>query len=733
MYHQSVSAYPADEFVTTWKTDNPGTSNSTSITIPTAGIGYNYQVDWDDDGIFDQTGITGSVTHDFGTAGTYVVRIKGSFPSILFNNTGDKEKILSVEQWGLSSWNTMYAAFYGAKNLVINASDTPDLSNVASLHSMFRDAESLGGGAGSWNWNTGNVTTTREMFRGATTFNKPLNSWDVSQVTDMNSMFDSVASFNQPLNSWNVGKVTNMTSMFYGASSFNQQIGLWDTSKVTTMRRLFYNATSFNQPLSSWDTGNVTDLGSAFRNATSFNQNINSWDTAKVTNMQQVFYNATSFNQPIGSWNTGNVTSFYSLFDGAVLFNQPIGSWDTSKVTNMEFAFRNATSFNQPLSSWDTGNVTSFYSLFDGAVLFDQGLGLWNTGSLTNIGNTFRNATSFNQNINSWDTAKVTNMQSLFNGATSFNQPLGSWDMGNVTNMEFSFEGATLFNQSLNAWDTSKVTSMHGIFRNATSFNQNINSWDTAKVVNMKQAFFGAVSFDQDIGGWSTAALSAADDMFKGIELSIANYDALLESWNAQSLNPDVIFSGGDIRYCTSASARTTMIESDNWTITDAGRDCPNAKSTSVKLNGSSSKITIGNTTEGNEVGILSATDLTINDTHNFAFTCTVSGVDDKYFVISGDRLKAATNLDYRDPVDSNADSVYEICIRVTDSTGNTYDQKLIIFVTDQDINNNSILRKSHIVLAKTGENRMPIFLLAGLMFILSLLSFRKRHNSATL
>ena len=51
-------------FVTTWKTDNPGTSSDTSITIPTFGSGYNYDVDWDNDGIFDEFGIMGNVTHD---------------------------------------------------------------------------------------------------------------------------------------------------------------------------------------------------------------------------------------------------------------------------------------------------------------------------------------------------------------------------------------------------------------------------------------------------------------------------------------------------------------------------------------------------------------------------------------------------------------------------------------------------------------------------------------------
>ena len=79
---QVALAAPTDDFVTTWKTDNPGTSNSTSITVPM--IGGPYDVDWDNDGVFDQFGITDSVTHDFGVAGTYTIRIFGSYDSIRF-------------------------------------------------------------------------------------------------------------------------------------------------------------------------------------------------------------------------------------------------------------------------------------------------------------------------------------------------------------------------------------------------------------------------------------------------------------------------------------------------------------------------------------------------------------------------------------------------------------------------------------------------------------------------
>lgn len=65
------------DFVITINTSNTsfGSSNSTSFTIPTSGAGYNYSVDWDNDGIADQTNITGNTTHNFGVAGTYTIRI----------------------------------------------------------------------------------------------------------------------------------------------------------------------------------------------------------------------------------------------------------------------------------------------------------------------------------------------------------------------------------------------------------------------------------------------------------------------------------------------------------------------------------------------------------------------------------------------------------------------------------------------------------------------------------
>src|SRR5690606_2657039 len=196
-----------DYFITTWKTDNFGTSNATSITIPTIGGGYNYDVSWNNDGIW-ETGITDNITHDYGTMGTYTVAIRGDFPRMRFKSAGDSQKMRSIDQWGTNAWSSMEKAFYGCSNLEGNATDTPDLSNVTDMSSMFTYASVFNQDIG--NWNVSNVTNMSFMFFGASVFNQNIGSWNVGNVTNMSYMFLNTAAFNQNLGGWNVSKVTNM-------------------------------------------------------------------------------------------------------------------------------------------------------------------------------------------------------------------------------------------------------------------------------------------------------------------------------------------------------------------------------------------------------------------------------------------------------------------------------------------------------------------------------------------
>ncbi|MFT5359735.1 MAG: surface protein, partial [Candidatus Paceibacteria bacterium] len=405
-----VEALPADHLVTTWKTDNAGTSSSTSITIPTGSGTFNYQVDWNNDGDFtdvntygggidEATLYTGDVTFDFGSTGTYTIRIQGDFPMIYFNNGGDKLKILDVDQWGSQVWSSFVQSFWGCSNLEVNATDSPDLSSVTNLDSMFFQA---------------------------TSFNQDISGWDVSNVTSMLQMFYGATSFNQPLNAWgaDTALVNNMANMFSGATSFNQDISGWDVSSVTNMSSMFFQATSFNQDISGWDVSSVLTMQGMFGGATAFDQPLNAWgaDTALVDDMKWMFLNAISFNQDISGWDVSSVTDMSNMFQGATVFDQPLNAWgaDTALVDDMNFMFREAAAFNQDISGWDVSSVASMSNMFSLATSFDQSLNAWgsDTALVNNMSNMFSGATSFDQDISSWDVASVADATSMFNSIT---------------------------------------------------------------------------------------------------------------------------------------------------------------------------------------------------------------------------------------------------------------------------------------------------------------------------
>ena len=206
----------AEDFVITIKTDNPGTSAPNEFAIPTLGGGYNYNVDWGD-GQTDN-GVNGDITHVYATSGTYTVRISDNvgndtgFPRLHFNNVGDKDKLLSVDQWGRLQWTSMGSAFHGCSNMVMTATDIPDLSSVSSLNSMFEGCTLFNGDIG--NWNVSNVTSSSAMFELSTSFNRDISSWNVVNITTMRDMFNRASSFNQNLGNWVLRDVTNITEMF---------------------------------------------------------------------------------------------------------------------------------------------------------------------------------------------------------------------------------------------------------------------------------------------------------------------------------------------------------------------------------------------------------------------------------------------------------------------------------------------------------------------------------------
>ncbi|SMG53957.1 surface protein, partial [Marivirga sericea] len=324
------STQAQNSFITTWQT------NDTQITIPTSGGGYNYDISWTNlsgSGIGDglDNGITGSYTISGLTTDTYQVQITGTFPRINFNNSGDKDKILTIAEWGTIQWSSMETAFYGCTNLTVPATDAPDLSNVLSLN---------------------------QMFRGATTFNESIEHWDVSNIVLFFGMFWDATSYNQPLNNWTLTNVKSISNMFHGASSFNQPLNNWVTTGLTDIKVMFKNAVSFNQSVNNFDVSLVQDFAGTFEGATSFDQPLNNWDMSSANTLALMFYQASSFNQDLSSWDVSKVSTMGFMFGFAGSFNQNLGNWDIGEVASMtDMLFRSnlsVSNYDNTLIGWAT-------------------------------------------------------------------------------------------------------------------------------------------------------------------------------------------------------------------------------------------------------------------------------------------------------------------------------------------------------------------------------------------
>jgi len=536
-------------FITTWET----TSANESITIPTNGgfsvTDYNFEIDWGDGTVETIIGDDPDPTHIYASAGNHTVAIEGTFPHFylndLLNDDPNSNKLQSVEQWGTIQWENMQAAFAGAENMVLNASDAPDLTNVTDMSYMFYRAAS---------------------------FNQDINGWSVSGVTDMDYMFARATRFNQPLSGWDVSSVTDMSNMFAGAEAFNQDVNDWDVSRVTDMSGMFDGATSFNRAISNWEIPEVTDMSSMFWDADAFDQDIGTWNVSRVTDMGYMFYNADAFDQDIGGWDVSNVTDMANMFNGAAAFNQDISDWDVSRVTDMSGMFDGAVSFNQAIGGWDVSEVVDMSSMFWNADAFNQDIGGWDVSRVTDMSYMFYSADVFNQNISGWDVSEVTDMANMFSGATVFNQNIGVWDVSRVLDMSGMFDGAVAFNQDIGNWDVSEVTDMSSMFWDADVFNQDLSGWDVSRVADMSYMFYSAGAFDQDISDWDVSNVSDLSSFLTSAGLSSDNYSALLIGWEQLDLQDDLTFDAGNSQYTTAAEEpRTSIITNEGWTINDGG------------------------------------------------------------------------------------------------------------------------------------------------------------------
>lgn len=295
---------PFNYFIFTVKTDNAGTSLSDQFTVPTVSGGtYDAYVDWGDGSAIENITTYNDArwTHTFaGGAGTYTIKIWGTFTGLKFNNGGDKLKLLSITQWGclkLGASSLSSGAFYGCSNLTLSSvTDILDTSNNPEFLETFRDCAAITTIPNLGNWNMSNIFRTQTMFFGCTNFNEP------------------------SIVNWNVSKITTMPFMFFGCTNFNQPIGQWVLSGFTTisLQGFLQNCTAFNQDLSSWgqyikNTSSLTSFMTGVTLSTAnYDALLTEWANYNWTNGLTPNFGSSSWKFGFGGQSRFDLISIYS-------------------------------------------------------------------------------------------------------------------------------------------------------------------------------------------------------------------------------------------------------------------------------------------------------------------------------------------------------------------------------------------------------------------------------------
>jgi hypothetical protein len=169
------------EFISEWDINRP----FLDLDLPLISSGtYDFDIDWGD-GTKEHYN-SHICKHHYPYEGLFTIKIKGiikGWKIVEFHSP-----LRDIKQWGCLKLGNEGGYFQRCKNLVISATDSPDLSETTRLD---------------------------EMFQWCSNFNSPIGHWDVSGITSMKSMFAWCDDFDQDISGWNTDSVVSYDCIFF--------------------------------------------------------------------------------------------------------------------------------------------------------------------------------------------------------------------------------------------------------------------------------------------------------------------------------------------------------------------------------------------------------------------------------------------------------------------------------------------------------------------------------------
>ena len=325
-------------------------------------LSYDCTVDWGDgssDAIVTTSADTESaLTHTYATAGTYTIRVSGTFPAIRMGDSTTRTALITVENLGVVGWaaSGLRSGFEFCNRMTSFTAGNTDTSAVNDMYRTFR------------------------LCDRATSID--LRGMDTSLVTTMESLFhDCNALTTLNLSGFQTGNVVTFSSIFHDCKLLTSiDVSGFDTSSAQGMRSMFAQCESVTSlDLSNFDTSGVFSFANMFDRCGDLTSlDISSFDTSSALDFSLMFSGANSLSAiDVSNFDTSSATNFRRMFRSVSATDIRCDLFDISAATNLSDFLQNSAlttaRYDAVLLAWDAQTVNSGLSVNFGSSEFTGG------------------------------------------------------------------------------------------------------------------------------------------------------------------------------------------------------------------------------------------------------------------------------------------------------------------------------------------------------------------------